>query len=71
MLEVNGGRVTEDVLEHGYRELTIPAGADGSFHIEPEGLHIWPRGGFMLIALPNPGGDFTATVFLPHDWRTQ
>lgn len=66
MLRVNGGHFNEDVLEHGYRELTIPATADGDFQLEPDALHIWPRGGFMIIALPNPGGNFTATVFLPH-----
>lgn len=67
MLHVNGGSFTEAVLEHGYRELTIPAALDRTFELEPNALHIWPRGGFMLIALPNPGGDFTATIFLPHE----
>ena len=56
----------EELLDHGYKELTIPAGADGAFALEPGTLHIWPRGGFMLIALPNPDGSFTATLFLPH-----
>lgn len=70
MLQVNGGSFTEAVLEHGYRELTIPAATDGTFQLEPNALHIWPRGGFMLIALPNPGGDFTATIFLPHEGDT-
>jgi len=55
---------TESRLQHGYKELTIPAGPDGSFQLDPGALHIWPRGGFMLIALPNPGGDFTLTLFL-------
>lgn len=53
-------------LDHGYKELTIPPGPGGSFRIEPSALHIWPRGEFMLIALANPEGDFTATLFLPH-----
>lgn len=66
MLKVNSGKFSEDVLEHGYRELTIPATEDGGFRLEPNALHIWPGGGYMVIALPNPGGDFTATVFLPH-----
>ncbi len=66
MLQVNGGRFREDVLEHGYRELTIPANPDGSHRLDPHALHIWPAGGFMVIALPNPAGDFTATIFLPH-----
>lgn len=61
------GAVTtvEDLLDHGYKELTIPARADGSFALAPNGLHIWPRGGFMLIALPNLDRTFTATLFLP------
>jgi kynurenine 3-monooxygenase len=57
---------TEELLDHGYKELTIPASAHGEFQLEPGALHIWPRGGFMLIALPNPDGSFTATLFLPH-----
>ena len=56
----------ENLLPHGYKELAIPAGPDGQFQLEPHALHIWPRGGFMLIALPNPGGDFTLTLFLPN-----
>ncbi len=57
---------SESRLQHGYKELTIPAGPDGMFQLDPAALHIWPRGGFMLIALPNPGGDFTLTLFLPN-----
>lgn len=56
---------SEARLEHGYKELAIPAGPDGTFQLAADALHIWPRGGFMLIALPNPGGDFTLTLFLP------
>jgi kynurenine 3-monooxygenase len=59
-----GVRVVEDVLEHGYKELTLPAGPGGRHVIEREALHIWPRGGFMLIALPNLDGSFTVTLFL-------
>jgi kynurenine 3-monooxygenase len=55
----------ESDLEHGYKELTIPARADGGYRLEREALHIWPRGGYMLIALPNTDGSFTATLFLP------
>ena len=55
----------ENLLAHGYKELSIPAGPDGHYQLTPDALHIWPRGGFMLIALPNPGGDFTLTLFLP------
>jgi kynurenine 3-monooxygenase len=57
---------TEDLLDHGYKELTIATQQDGGFALEPHALHIWPRGGFMLIALPNPDRTFTATLFLPH-----
>ena len=56
----------ESLLRHGYKELEIPAAADGTHQLRPDALHIWPRGGFMLIALPNPGGDFTLTLFLPN-----
>jgi kynurenine 3-monooxygenase len=56
--------VREDRLDHEYKELTIPAGGDGRHAMEPHALHIWPRGGFMLIALPNSDGSFTATLFL-------
>jgi kynurenine 3-monooxygenase len=52
-------------LEHGYKELSIPAGPQGSFRMADDALHIWPRGNFMLIALPNDDGSFTATLFLP------
>jgi kynurenine 3-monooxygenase len=57
----------EDLLEHGYKELTIPPDAYGGWRIERHALHIWPRGGFMLIALPNTDGSFTATLFAPHE----
>jgi len=59
------GRVTvrEDWLDHDYKELTIPPAA-GTALLERHALHIWPRGGFMLIALPNIDGSFTATLFL-------
>jgi len=55
---------SEARLQHGYKELAIPAGPGGAFQLDPGALHIWPRGGFMLIALPNPGGDFTLTLFM-------
>jgi kynurenine 3-monooxygenase len=55
--------VREDWLDHDYRELSIPA-VSGRHALEPHALHIWPRGGFMLIALPNTDGSFTATLFL-------
>ena len=58
------GESTSEFLEHDYKELEIPAGPDGEYQIEKEALHIWPRGGFMLIALPNLDGSFTVTLFL-------
>ena len=57
----------EQLLDHGYKELTIPADRAEEFVLEPSALHIWPRGGFMLIALPNPDRSFTATLFLPRE----
>jgi kynurenine 3-monooxygenase len=56
-------RVREEFLDHDYKELTIPPIA-GGYALEPGALHIWPRGGFMLIALPNLDRTFTATLFL-------
>jgi kynurenine 3-monooxygenase len=65
-----GGRLDEEPLGHGYKELTIPAadggGGSGRFRMERNALHIWPRGEYMLIALPNMDGSFTATLFLPN-----
>jgi kynurenine 3-monooxygenase len=55
---------TESDLEHGYKELSIPAAPDGGYRMSRDALHIWPRGNFMLIALPNIDGSFTATLFL-------
>ena len=52
-------------LGHGYKELEIPPAADGGFRIEPNALHIWPRGRYMCIALPNDERTFTVTLFLP------
>ena len=53
-------------LDHSYKELTIPPSADGGFRIEPHALHIWPRGRYMCIALPNDERTFTVTLFLPN-----
>jgi kynurenine 3-monooxygenase len=57
---------SEELLRHGYKELRLPPGAGATHQIEKHALHVWPRGGFMLIALPNLDGSFTATLFLPH-----
>lgn len=54
-------------LEHGYKELTIPPLPGGSHRMQQNALHIWPRGNFMLIALPNADGSFTCTLFLPFE----
>lgn len=54
-------------LEHGYKELLIPAAEENLHQIEPNALHIWPRGGFMLIALANLDGSFTVTLFMPFE----
>lgn len=54
-------------IEHGYKELRIPPDANGNFALETNALHIWPRESFMLIALPNVGGTFTATLFYPFE----
>jgi len=54
-------------LDTGYKELGIPANPDGSHQIDKNSLHIWPRGKFMLIALPNLDGSFTCTLFMPHE----
>ena len=53
-------------IEYGYKELTIPSGANNKHLLETNALHIWPRGRFMLIALPNMDGSFTCTLFLPY-----
>jgi kynurenine 3-monooxygenase len=61
--EIAKFRYDESYLAHGYKELTIPPGADGSWQMEKNALHIWPRKSFMMIALPNPDGSFTCTLF--------
>jgi kynurenine 3-monooxygenase len=63
MLAREVASVREEPLDHDYKELTIPA-VDGKPALDVNALHIWPRGGFMLIALPNPDATFTATLFL-------
>jgi kynurenine 3-monooxygenase len=58
---------SQTYIEHGYKELTIPADAQGGFRMAKNALHIWPRESFMLIALPNPDGSFTCTLFFPFE----
>lgn len=56
---------SQDWLPHGYKELSIPPSESGGYRIEKNALHIWPRGTYMVIALPNLDGSFTVTLFLP------
>lgn len=58
---------SQNYIPDGYREILLPANSDGSFKLANETLHIWPRGRFMLIALPNFDGSFTCTLFMPFD----
>ena len=60
---------SEEMLTHGYKELSILPGSLGRHRMEAGALHIWPRGGYMLIALPNHDGTFTVTLFLPYEGR--
>ncbi len=65
MAQHGASEFVTDWLDHDYKELTLPPNADGSHRIDPNALHIWPKGEFMLIALANPEGDFTVTLFAP------
>jgi kynurenine 3-monooxygenase len=58
---------SQDYLTHGYKELEIPADENGNHLISKDHLHIWPRGKYMLIALPNLDGSFTVTLFLSYE----
>jgi kynurenine 3-monooxygenase len=62
-LKIDNFQYDESYLAHGYKELTIPPGPGGSWQMEKNALHIWPRKSFMMIALPNPDGSFTCTLF--------
>lgn len=66
ILRRTGAAASQDHLDYGYKELVIPPGPGGAFKLEKNALHIWPRGTYMLIALPNLDGSFTCTLFLPH-----
>jgi kynurenine 3-monooxygenase len=57
-------------IDFGYKELNIPAGENGAFMLEKNALHIWPRGNYMMIALPNIDGSFTCTLFFPFEGET-
>jgi len=62
-MHIDSFEYDESYLAHGYKELTLPPGPDGSWRMEKNALHIWPRKSFMMIALPNPDGSFTCTLF--------
>src|SRR3989454_7780 len=62
-LKIDKFHYDESYLAHGYKELTIPPGPNGAWQMEKNALHIWPRKSFMMIALPNPDGSFTCTLF--------
>jgi len=70
VMRQRGSHSTEDVLDYGYKEFHIDPAADGGFRMEKNALHIWPRGNFMLIALPNFDGSYTVTLFLPFHGET-
>lgn len=61
---------SQEYLDHGYKELVIPANADGTHKLDKNCLHIWPRGEFMMIALANMDGSFTCTLFFPMQGET-
>ncbi|WP_300027581.1 NAD(P)/FAD-dependent oxidoreductase [uncultured Maribacter sp.] len=58
---------SQDFIDVGYKELTIPANEDGSHKLDKNSFHIWPRGKFMFIAMPNLDGSFTCTLFMPFE----
>ncbi len=67
MLKLNRFNFSQQYLDYGYKELTIPAGVGGKHVVETNALHIWPRGNYMLIALPNVDGTFACILFLPFE----
>ncbi len=66
-LQHNRFQYNQYYIDFGYKELTIPAGENDTFLLDKNALHIWPRGNYMLIALPNMDGSFTCTLFFPFD----
>ena len=67
MLKLSRFNFSQQYLDYGYKELTIPAGPSGKHVLQTNALHIWPRGNYMLIALPNVDGTFACILFLPFD----
>ena len=70
MMQVSDLGERIEVMPHSYKELEIPPGFDGGFQLEANALHIWPRGDYMCIALPNDERTFTVTLFMPNEGRT-
>lgn len=60
---------SQEYITAGYKELTMPPAPNGGFALDPGALHIWPRGSFMLIALPNLDKSFTCTLFFPFEGK--
>ena len=69
MQKLNRFNYSQNYENYGYKELEIVPGDKGLFQIEKNALHIWPRGEFMMIALPNPNGSFTCTLFLAYEGK--
>ena len=67
MQKLNRFNYSQNYIADGYRELLLPANEDGSYKLDKNALHIWPRGRFMMIALANEDGSFTCTLFMPHE----
>ena len=67
MLKLSRFNFSQQYLDYGYKELTLPSGPDGKHVLESNALHIWPRGNYMLIALPNVDGTFACILFLPFE----
>ena len=69
MLKRSRFNFSQQYLDYGYKELTIPAAAGRKHALETNALHIWPRGNYMLIALPNVDGTFASILFLPFEGK--
>lgn len=69
MLKLSRFNFSQQYLDYGYKELTIPAGTKGEHRLDANALHIWPRGNHMLIALPNIDGTFACILFLPFEGK--
>jgi kynurenine 3-monooxygenase len=65
MLQASSLQIDEDLLDAGYKQFTMPAVADGAPPFDPHALHVWPRGGYMMVAMPDTDGSFSAMLFLP------